>query len=94
MNRYQHCRKKAGKHKQHQQEHADVTEVNGISEIPFDATPGERYFLTCRDAEGMTLSVVCWDWQWSRFEGQELEGKQLTLDVRVPKEGFTAFTMV
>lgn len=51
------------------------------------------YFLSCRDAEGMTFSVVVWHSQWSRFQGRLKEGSKVTLDVRVPKEGFSAFTL-
>jgi DNA polymerase III alpha subunit len=51
------------------------------------------YFLSCRDAEGMTFSVVVWESQWSRYQGRLKEGSKATLDVRVPKEGFSAFTL-
>ena len=56
-----------------------------------DAAP--CYFLSCRDAETMTFSVVVWDSQWSRFQDKATEGANLTLDLRVPKEGCSAFTL-
>jgi DNA polymerase III alpha subunit len=52
------------------------------------------YFLNCRDVEGMAISVVVWESQWSRFQGRLKEGITVTLDVRVPKEGYSAFGLV
>jgi DNA polymerase III alpha subunit len=99
---------------QHRKAHASLTTVGGISHIPFEATPNERfrltvavervyerttkagepcYFLSCRDEEAMVFSVVVWEWQWARFQGGVEEGTTLALDVRVPKEGFSAFTL-
>ena len=51
------------------------------------------YFLSCKDTEGTFFSVVCWEWQYSRFQGRVLEGKNLEIDVKVPKEGYEAYTM-
>ena len=45
-------------------------------------------------AEGMAISIVVWASQWSRFQGQMKEGSKVTLDVRVPKEGYSAFSLV
>jgi len=112
MSSYQHFRETASRQKKRQ--NASPTQVNGISGIPFETTPEERfrltvdvervceqetkdgapcYFLACRDAEGMTFSVVVWDSQWSRIQGQVEKGSKLAIDVRVPKEGYSAFTM-
>jgi DNA polymerase III alpha subunit len=111
---HQQFRGKEKRQQQHQEARSGPTQVNGISDIPFEATPAHRfrltidvervyeretkagdpcYFLSCRDAEGMTFSVVVWDSQWSRFQGRLKEGSKVTLDVRVPKEGFSAFTL-
>jgi DNA polymerase III alpha subunit len=51
------------------------------------------YFLHCRDADGIIFSVICWESQWVRFQGRVKEGTNLTLDVRVPTGGFSAFTL-
>ncbi len=114
MNRHQLFRGEASRQRQRQKPHAGPTEVSGISEIPFEATPDDRfrltvevervyerttkagdpcYFLSCRGADGMMFSVVCWDWQWARFQGQVEEGVNLALDVRAPRDGFSAFTL-
>jgi DNA polymerase III alpha subunit len=114
MSWYERFRVEASKPGERQAVRSGRTEVNGISGIPFEATPAERfrlsvdvqrvceretktgepcYFLSCRDAEGLTFSVVVWESQWSRFQGRLKEGSKATLDVRVPKEGFTAFTL-
>lgn len=66
--------------------------VERICERP-TKTGDPCYFLNCRDAQGMTFSVVCWDWQWTQFGGRVAEGATLPLDVRVPKDGFSAFTL-
>ena len=100
--------------KKHQKTRSGPTEVSGISGIPFEASPEDRfrltvdvervyerttkagepcYFLHCRDAERIKFSVVCWDWQWARFQGRVEEGTKLALDVRVPKGGFSAFSL-
>lgn len=52
------------------------------------------YFLNCRDSERMAISIVVWESQWSRFQEQMKEGSKVTLDVRVPKEGYSAFGLV
>ena len=51
------------------------------------------YFLSCRDAEDEHFCIVVWESQWSRFQDRLKEGSQLSLDMRVPKEGFSAFTL-
>jgi hypothetical protein len=51
------------------------------------------YFLHCRDTAGIQFCVVCWDWQWARLQGRAEEGKSLSLDLRVPREGFSAFSL-
>ena len=51
------------------------------------------YFLSCRDTEGMTFSLVVFDSQWSNFQESVVVGSMQTLDVRVPKEGFSSFTL-
>jgi DNA polymerase III alpha subunit len=56
-------------------------------------TGNPYYFLQCRDEEGMMLSVIVWDWQWANLEGQMEEGTKLELDVKAPKQGFSAFTL-
>ena len=114
MSWYEQFRGEASRQGERQAARSGRIEVNGISGIPFEATPAERfrlavdvervceretktgepcYFLSCRDAEGLTFSVVVWESQWSRFQGRLKEGGKATLDVRVPKEGFSAFTL-
>lgn len=51
------------------------------------------YFLHCRDADGISFSVVCWEWQWARLQGRVEEGTNHTFDVKVPRNGFSAFTL-
>jgi len=51
------------------------------------------YFLNVLDAEGLRFPVVCWDWQWAKFRGAAAEGKTVTLDLHIPKDGFQAFTL-
>jgi single-stranded DNA-binding protein len=51
------------------------------------------YFLKCQDAQASTFSVVVWDWQWERLQEQITEGSRITVDVRVPREGYSAFTL-
>jgi DNA polymerase III alpha subunit len=51
------------------------------------------YFLQCRDADELMFSVICWDWQWERLQGETEAGKSVTLDVRVPRDEYTAFTL-
>jgi hypothetical protein len=51
------------------------------------------YFLHCRDTEGIKFSIVCWEWQWARLQGRAEEGAKLEVVVRVPKEGYSAFTL-
>lgn len=51
------------------------------------------YFLHCRDAEGIKFSIVCWEWQWARFQGRVEKGAKMKVVVRVPKDGFSAFTL-
>jgi DNA polymerase III alpha subunit len=105
---------KASTQTQRQKAQNDPTEVNGISDIPFEATQEERfrltvdvaqvieretktgspcYFVNCRDSEGMSFAIVVWDSQWARLQGQVKEGAALALNVRVPKEGFSAFML-
>jgi len=50
------------------------------------------YFLHCRDVQKLRFSVVIWDWQLEGL-GDVDEGKKVILDVRVPRKGFTAFTL-
>lgn len=50
------------------------------------------YFLNCRDGQKIKFSVVAWEWQMEGL-GEVDEGKKAILDVRVPKKGFTAFTL-
>ena len=52
------------------------------------------WFLSCRDAEGLTLDVVVWETQMARFQGRLVEGASMILTVRPPKEGYSAFTLV
>ena len=52
------------------------------------------YFLNCRDQQGMSFSVVVWESQWSRFNGDFEEGSEQTIDVRSPKDGYSAYTLV
>jgi DNA polymerase III alpha subunit len=89
--------------------------VNGMSDIPLDATPEQCFslsvtvericerttkngdpcfFLHCRDADTLMFSVICWDWQWTKLHGQVEEGKMVTLKIKVPRDEFTAFTLV
>jgi hypothetical protein len=51
------------------------------------------YFLHVRDAEGLRFSIVCWDSQWAKLRGRVAIGQRATLDVRVPRGGFTSFTL-
>jgi len=56
-------------------------------------TGNPYFFLQCRDEEGMMFSVIVWDWQWARLEGQMEEETKLELNIRAPKQGFSAFTL-
>jgi hypothetical protein len=51
------------------------------------------FFLHCRDSRDVRFSVVVWNWQWEEFQGEITVGKRKTFEVRVPKEGFKAFTL-
>ena len=112
MTWFEQCREDLKKQTQRKPAHPGLTQVDGICDIPCEATPHERfrltsvvericerttrdgnpcYFLHCRDDAGIKFCVVCWDWQWARLERQAEEGKSLSLTLKVPKEGFTAF---
>ena len=52
------------------------------------------YFVNCRDSEGMAMSIVVWESQWSRIQEQMKVGSKVTLDVRVPRDGYSAFSLV
>ena len=114
MSWHEQFRVEAGRRAERQGVRSGCTEVSGISSIPFEATPAERFrltvdvervyeretktgdpcfFLLCRDAEGLAFSVVVWESQWSRFQGRLKEGDKVTLDVRVPRGDFSAFTL-
>ncbi len=51
------------------------------------------YFLQCRDEEGMEFSVVVWSSQFARHQGHMKEGAKLEIDIRLPGEGYTAFSL-
>jgi hypothetical protein len=49
------------------------------------------YFLTVKDEEEAKFSIVVWESQMD--QGVVAEGKIVTLDVRVPKQPYTSFTL-
>ena len=51
------------------------------------------YFLHVRDADGLRFSIVCWVSQWGRLQERVTVGRQATLDVKVPADGFDSFTL-
>lgn len=51
------------------------------------------YFLQCLDEEEMAFSVVVWSSQWARLQGRVKDGAKLEIDVRVPREGYSAFNL-
>lgn len=90
------------------------TPVDGIADIPMEATPRQTFrlvvevtkvyerstktgdpcfFLSCRDSKGKSFSVVVWNTQMESLQDELEERAKMTLDVRVPKDGFTAFTL-
>jgi DNA polymerase III alpha subunit len=56
-------------------------------------TGSPYFFLSCRDEEGMTFSVVVWDSQWARIQGRMKEGANVEINIRVPNEGYSAFNL-
>ena len=56
-------------------------------------TGNPYYFLQCRDQEGMMFSVIVWNWQWQRLQGQIEEATKLDLNLHPPKENYSAFTL-
>lgn len=91
-----------------------IKTVQGLSDIPTDATPRQAFrlkvevckvteqvtrngdpcfFLDVRDADGLRFPIIVWDWQMARFQGAVAEGQTITLDVRVPKDGYQAFNL-
>lgn len=52
------------------------------------------YFLACKDEKEARFSVVVWEAQMDEIKTLVAEGKIVTLKVRVPKEGYSAFTIV
>ena len=51
------------------------------------------YFISVRDGDGVRFSIVAWASQWPKLEGKVIEGGRATLDVRVPVDGHTSFTL-
>jgi DNA polymerase III alpha subunit len=51
------------------------------------------FFLDVRDTEGLRFPVIVWDWQMAKFRETFSEKETVVMDVRVPKEGFHAFTL-
>jgi DNA polymerase III alpha subunit len=56
-------------------------------------TGNPYYFVQCRDEEGMQFSVVVWASQYARIQSKAQRGATLAIDIRVPKEGYSAFTL-
>lgn len=51
------------------------------------------YFLNVRDAAGVSFSIVCWEWQMDKLRTKVTEGETVELNVRVPGDGYQAFTL-
>jgi hypothetical protein len=51
------------------------------------------YFLDVRDPDGLRFPVVVWDWQMTQWREKVAEGKSVVLDLRLPKDGYQAFTL-
>jgi len=51
------------------------------------------YFVACKDEEEARFSVVVWESQMDEIKTVVAEGKMVTLEVRVPKPPFSAFTL-
>jgi DNA polymerase III alpha subunit len=51
------------------------------------------YFLHCHDDDKTRFDLVLWRWQYEQLQGEVVEGVSLQVDVRVPKDGYSAFTL-
>lgn len=51
------------------------------------------YFLACKDEDEARFSIVVWESQMAEIKGSVNEGSIVTLEVRVPKPPFSAFTL-
>jgi DNA polymerase III alpha subunit len=51
------------------------------------------YFLSCRDEDNVRFSIVVWEVQMDEMRESVEEGKVVIVDVKVPKPGYSAFTL-
>ena len=51
------------------------------------------YFLSCKDEDDVKFPIVVWEVQMDEIKKSVEEGKVVTLGVKIPKPGYSAFTL-